>query len=266
MTKHLITYVILTNKDVDVFDCLLDVMFSLNNCSSSVTGLTPHFVFHGFETVDPTDNNLQLANSLPSAPVQFAEVLQQENIRRYELVKNCKEAAACEMKYNFDRSIVALPNFQPRDLVLVESHNHPRNSTSMRKFKVHRRGPYYIHAIDGYHCVLRDVDGHILNDLFPIRKLQKIDGHKETFPADRETVNVSQFFYSSSLDSDDSELDNDVGSTVFNFMTKLLNISIQLWLYVPTETRWVQVIIGTVTEWTTNISLSYFFLIYYAYF
>ena len=211
MTKQLIKYVILTNKDVDVFDCLLDVMFSLNNCSSSVTGLTPHFVFHGFETIDPTDNNLQLANSLPSAPVQFAEVLQQENKRRNELIKICKEAAAREMKYNFDRSIVALPDFQPGDLVLVESHNHPRNSTSMRKFKVQRRGPYYVHAIDGYHCVLRDVDGHILNDLFPIRKLQKIDGYKESFPADRETVNVSQLFDSSSLENDDSELDSDDG-------------------------------------------------------
>ena len=38
--------------------------------------------------------------------------------------------------------------------------------------KVWKGGPYQIHAIDGHHCILKDVDGNILDDLFPPRKLQ----------------------------------------------------------------------------------------------
>ena len=181
-----------------MFDTLLNVQFLLNNSSSTVAG--PHLVFHGFETVDPTD--LQLKNSLPSCPVQFVEVLQQGNKRHNKLIKIRKEAAASEMQYYFDPSIVTMLIFQPLDFVLIESHNNPRNSISMQKFRVHKHGPYQIHAVHGYHCILKDTDGNILNDLIPIRKLHKIDGYKEYFHVDHETMDISQLFDNSSLDSD----------------------------------------------------------------
>ena len=68
------------------------------------------------------------------------------------------------------------------------STNHPRSSKIHRKMKVLNRGPYRIYAIDGHHCILKDVDSNILNDLFPLRKLQHIEKYNNTFLVDKESV------------------------------------------------------------------------------
>ena len=190
MVKQLIKYITLRSPDVDLYDSLLDVQFSLNCTASSVTGLSPHFVFHGYEPVNPIDHNLQVESLLPSNPVRFAEELQNEAVRRKDLIKQCKILAARQMKHTYDRSIAALPELNRCDLVLLETHNHPRSSKTMRKFKVLKKGPYRVHSVDNYHCVLRDLDGNILNDLYPVRKLHKIEGYRDSFPVDRETVGV----------------------------------------------------------------------------
>ena len=92
------------------------------------------------------------------------------------------------MKYTHDRSIASLPLYEIGNLVLLETHNHPRSSKILRKMKVLKRGPYRIHAIDGHHCVLKYVDGNILKYLFPLRKLQHIEKYTDTFLVDKESV------------------------------------------------------------------------------
>ena len=124
--------------------------------------------------------------------MQFAEALHEQASRRKELLKLCKDLAARDMKFKYDSSIVALPDFQPGDLVLLQTHNHPLSSKKMRKFKVLKKGPYRVHNVDRYHCALMDLDNNLLPDLFPLRKLQKIPGFKENLPADRETVHCTQ--------------------------------------------------------------------------
>ena len=191
LCKTLLKYLTLKNESIDPYDSLLDLQFSMNNTVNSVTGLTPHFCFHGFETVDSLDFNLKADSYLPSGDVQFAEALHEQASRRKELLKLCKDLAARDMKFKYDSSIVALPDFQPGDLVLLQTHNHPLSSKKMRKFKVLKKGPYRVHNVDRYHCTLMDLDNNLLPDLFPLRKLQKIPGFKENFPADRETVHCT---------------------------------------------------------------------------
>ena len=190
MVKQLIKYITLRSPDVDLYDSLLDVQFSLNCTASSVTGLSPHFAFHGYEPVNSIDHNLQVESLLPSNPVRFAEELQSEAMRRKDLIKQCKILAARQMKHTYDRSIAALPELNRGHLVLLETHNHPRSSKTMWKFKVLKKGPYRIPSVHNYHCFLRDLEGNILNDLYPVRKLHKIEGYRDSFPVDRETMGV----------------------------------------------------------------------------
>ena len=190
MMKELLKYATLGNPDLDVFESVTDCQYSLNNTSSSVTGLTPHYAFYGWDCVDPTDHNLDVDSLIPAGPIRFAEELRNEARRRNSLIKQCKVIAAQHMKHTYDRSIAALPELQKGDLVLIDSHNHPRSSKTMRSFKVRKSGPYHIHTVDKHHCVLADMNGRILPDLYPVRKLQKIDGYRDTFPADMVNVNM----------------------------------------------------------------------------
>ena len=155
-----------------------------------MTGLTPHYAFYGWDCVDPTDHNLDVDSLIPAGPIRFAEELRNEARRRNSLIKQCKVIAAQHMKHTYDRSIAALPELQKGDLVLIDSHNHPGSSKTMRSFKVRKSGPFHIHTVDKHHCVLADMNGRILPDLYPIRKLQKIDGYRDTFPADMVNVNM----------------------------------------------------------------------------
>ena len=118
-----------------------------------------------------------------SSTIRFAEELKREIARRNDLIKHSRE-----MKYTHDRAIASLPQYEIGDLVLLEAHNRPRSSKEHRKMKVLKRGPYIIHAIDGHHCVLKDVDGNILNILFPLRKLQHIEKYTDTFAVDKESA------------------------------------------------------------------------------
>ena len=190
MMKELLKYATLGNPDLDVFESVADCQYSLNNTSSSVTGLTPHYAFYGWDCVDPTDHNLDVDSLIPTGPIRFAEELRNEARRRNSLIKQCKVIAAQHMKHTYDRSIAALPELQMGDLVLIDSHNHPRSSKTMRSFKVRKSGPFHIHTVDKHHCVLADMNGRILPDLYPVRKLKKIDGYRDTFPADMVNVNM----------------------------------------------------------------------------
>ena len=60
LLKQLLSFIILRSPDVDLYDTLLDLQYSLNCTASSVTGLSPHFAFHGYDPVDPTDHSLQV--------------------------------------------------------------------------------------------------------------------------------------------------------------------------------------------------------------
>ena len=177
LCKTLLSFLTLKNPDLDPYDSLLDLQFCMNNSPRSVTGLTPHVSFHGFETVDSLDLSLKCDAYLPSNDVLFAESLQEQAQRRKTMVKICKDFAARDMKFKHDSTIIALPDFSPGDLVLLQTHHHPRSSKQMRKFKVLRKGPYRIHSIDNYHCTLVDMDNNLLPDLCPVHKLQKIEGY-----------------------------------------------------------------------------------------
>ena len=224
MVKQLIKYITLRSPGVDLYDSLLDVQFSLNCTTSSVTGLSPHFAFHGYEPVNPIDHNLQVESLLPSNPERFAEELQSQAVRRKDLIKQCKILAACQMKHTYDRSIAVLPELNRGDLVLLETHNNPRSSKIMRKFKVLKKGPYRIHSVDNYHCVLHYLNGNLLNDLYPVRKLNKIEGYRDSFPVDRETVGVclnnsrDEFDFEYDRYYDDGTADTESASDISDFV------------------------------------------------
>ena len=223
LCKTLLSFLTLKNPDLDPYESLLDLQFCMNNSSSSVTGLTPHLSFHGFETVDSLDLSLKCDAYLPSNDVLFAESLQGQAQRRKEMVKICKDFAARDMKFKQDSTIIALPDFSPGDLVLLQMHNHPRSSKQMRKFKVLRKGPYRIHSIDNYHCTLVDMDNNLLPDLYPVRKLQKIEGFTSSFPIDRETANFVESVHSDeSYNSHNGAVvlsDSDIGACSLDIQT-----------------------------------------------
>ena len=107
----------------------------MNNTVSLITGLTPHYSFHQFEPVDALDYGLGSTEHLSSNTVTFAEELRAQSVRRHELLQKCKEKGSLNMKQAHDREILALPDFKQGDLVLMDTHNHPKSSKQMRKFK-----------------------------------------------------------------------------------------------------------------------------------
>ena len=96
MSKNIIVYVILKNYEIDILDTLIGVMYSVNTTVSTVTGLAAHDAFYDVETVVHTDCSVHLGNILVSNPMRFAETYHMK--RRNELIKQCRELAAREMK------------------------------------------------------------------------------------------------------------------------------------------------------------------------
>ena len=50
-----------------------------------------------------------------------------------------------------------------------------------------RKWHFEIYVTDGYRCILKDIDGNTLSDIFPLRKLQRIGQYKCMFPVDKES-------------------------------------------------------------------------------
>jgi hypothetical protein len=187
MAKKLIKFAVLKNPGVDSFDILPDIQFCMNNSPCTSLGVSPYFAFHGFHATDVFENNLNL-DTLPGSDFKYVENLVEEAKLRHEMLKEAKKVTADNLKHAHDRKIVSLPELNVGDLVLYSTPSHPLSSKNMRKFKVNKAGPFRIKALEDYSAVLTDMHGNILNDLIPVRKLQKISGYTTTFPADSKFV------------------------------------------------------------------------------
>ena len=182
LLKNLLKFTMLRNANMDIMDAVDHVVFPMNATPSSVTSVSPHFCFFGFEPITPLDANL--IPDLPGSPTMFVENLKNEISMRNALLKESKRLIAENRKYNFDKRIQDAPSFSIGDLVLMDVPNHPLSNKNMRKFKVKRAGPFKILEIDGMMALLADMQGNALNDLVSIRKLRKIGGYKSNFPID----------------------------------------------------------------------------------
>ena len=68
---------------------------------------------------------------------------------------------------------------------MIDTPNHPLDIRGMKKFKILKKDPYkVIHLLDDYNCTLSDLNGTLLNDIFPVRKLTKLPGYTDTFQPD----------------------------------------------------------------------------------
>ena len=70
-TKKQIKFAKLLNPTVDIFSILSDVAYSLNTSVMVATGLTPHYMFHGWDVKHPSDIDLKEVLTGPTAV--FAE-------------------------------------------------------------------------------------------------------------------------------------------------------------------------------------------------
>ena len=66
----------------------------------------------------------------------------------------CLKLRTPNKKVNVPLQHAAARSNEIGDSVLLEAHNHHRSSKIYRKMKVLKWVPYWIHAIDGHHCVL----------------------------------------------------------------------------------------------------------------
>ena len=87
------------------------------------------------------------------------------------MLSEAKRVTVENLKHNHDKHIVTLPDLNVGDLVLYDVPNHPLSSNKMRKFKVHESGPFRIKALEDYSAILTDMNGTVLNDMIPVRKL-----------------------------------------------------------------------------------------------
>ena len=76
-----------------------------------------------------------------------------------------------KMKYTHDSKILELPSFKKGDMCLLRSFNHPFDSKTSRKLKIHEKGPFIIHSIVNGAALLMDTESRILPDLYSIRLL-----------------------------------------------------------------------------------------------
>ena len=172
--KNLIKYAKLKNPTIDIFDTIADVQFSINNSHNTAIGTSSYFAFHGRHPIDVFEHNLQLDPLPPSSHV-FIENLMKESELRHSLIKKAKNISSKNMKQKHDSKILSLPDIKPGDLCMTDTPNHPLAIPGMKKFKIQTRGPYkVIHLLDDYNCTLSDLNGTLLNDIFPVRKLTKI--------------------------------------------------------------------------------------------
>ena len=81
----------------------------------------------------------------------------------------------------------------------------------MKKFRIQKRGPYkVIHLVDDYNCTLSNLNGTLLNDIFPVRKLTKIPGYTDTVPPDlQDSKPVNAVFDDTDLSLDFDNLFNE---------------------------------------------------------
>ena len=184
ITKNLLKNLILKRPDLDVFDVIQDVQYSMNTCPQSESGLSAHFVHFGWEPKSPLDFTLDDGIVFPKQMGTFAERLEDESKLRHELVKQVKDFYAQRRIAKYNARITQLPVLKEGDLVLLSTHSHPLSSKSSRKFKVHRSGPYTVLKIDGHSAILADAEGNVLPDLISQRRLSKISQYRENFPCD----------------------------------------------------------------------------------
>ena len=212
--KNFIKHAKLKNPSIDIFDTIADVQFSMNNSHNTAIGTSAYFAFLGRHPTDVFEHNLQL-DPLPSSSHVFVENLMKESEQRHSLIKEAKNTSSQNMKQKHDSKIISLPDIKLGDLCMIDTPNHPLDIPGMKKFKMQKRGPYMVtHLLDDYNCTLSDLNGTLLNDMFPIRKLTKIPGYIDTFPPDLQGSKVINAVY------DDSDLSLDFDN-LFNENNKV---------------------------------------------
>ena len=174
----------MTKKNMDVYDTVEEVAFSMNNTPLSESGVTPHYAFFGWETRGALDFALNDDLIFPNHMVTYSEKLHDENDLRLRLIKTIKDGYAGKRNESYNARISELPVLKEGDLVLLTTDSHPLSSKTNKKLQVRRLGPYRVLKIDGQQAVLSDLDGNVVRDLVSLRRLSLIPGYIENFPAD----------------------------------------------------------------------------------
>ena len=185
LTKHLCRNIVLGNSKVDLYEALDEVMYSINSTPSSETGLSSHFLFFGWQPVDPIDFKLNVDSVLPKNLVTYAQEIKKETALRQDLVKEIKKYYAEHRAEKYNNSISDRPVLKPGDLVLLETGAHTGSSKQVKKFKIRNSGPFRVRKTEGYACILEDMDGQILPDLISQRRIRKIPQYVDTLGIDR---------------------------------------------------------------------------------
>ena len=151
---------------------MADATIAFNNTPhDSLDGLSPFFVYHGREYKTGLDSALKLTEQIYEPQHIIAKEMQERIKARNALIKKSHLMAKERRNHLHNIGISEATTFASGDQVLLDDKNITTHKRAGKKCKKFRRGPFLVLSTVKNMAVLSDINGKILRDLIPFRRL-----------------------------------------------------------------------------------------------